>query len=247
MSIRTAARLIAAGVLLLALADMPYGYYQFLRIFVSAVALYEAGIWLSKVGNERTFWTISFGITVIVFNPFLPLDLEREEWAWANVFGAALFLGSFLPELKYKLESKSDSALVKDDPLGLASLNFDEFGDGQDSEIAREVNVMKIFARSIGQLVESEYKTIELGRFTGLKTDDVRTAYIRLCGTMSAGVSRLLPVSEELATLVDSRNVITADSVEEMHHRSTRLIMLSVKRLKERSAELRASLCARKS
>lgn len=41
--------------------------------------------------GKKTAWTLAFAAIAIIFNPIMPLKMEREEWAWFNVFGAGAF------------------------------------------------------------------------------------------------------------------------------------------------------------
>ena len=86
--------LIAAVVLLIALAEMPYGYYRFLRIVTcvaAAFVAYSAYAWKKHWG----VWV--FGVVAVLFNPLVPIYLSREVWipidiAAAGLFAAGIFL-----------------------------------------------------------------------------------------------------------------------------------------------------------
>ncbi len=82
--------LIPAAALVLAIAPLPYGYYTLLRllIFVSAIAL----AWQDYNENERlSGWVAVFGILAIVFNPIIPVYLNREVWFFIDIVAAAIF------------------------------------------------------------------------------------------------------------------------------------------------------------
>jgi len=86
--------------LLGALADNPYGYYQFLRwliLFVGAYSAYSA----YKLG--RTVWAWIFGAIAILFNPIIPFYLSRDAWQIIDVVVAIIFFAS----LFYKYERKN--------------------------------------------------------------------------------------------------------------------------------------------
>jgi|GEM_PF-6644372 len=93
MSIWKAARIAAAAMLFLALFEMPDEYYKALRFVVTAAAIME--IYQMQRGNfsqgMKTAWTLAFAGVAIVFNPFLPLEMEREAWAVFDVMGSGLF------------------------------------------------------------------------------------------------------------------------------------------------------------
>jgi hypothetical protein len=96
---------IAALLLLLALADWPYGYYQFLRLVVCGVGIYMA----VTVYQWRKMWAIwLFGIAAVLFNPFAPIHLSKDLWQPIDVGCAVLFLaGAFLlrPEANHECSS----------------------------------------------------------------------------------------------------------------------------------------------
>jgi hypothetical protein len=80
--------LIAAIMLLLAIAPLPYGYYQFMRWVVCGIAVYIAVIayrWDSKWAT----WV--FGAVAVLFNPIFPVHLSRDIWLPIDGIGALLF------------------------------------------------------------------------------------------------------------------------------------------------------------
>jgi len=75
----------------LALLEWPYAYYQILRLAVCAGAAFLA---FTEAKNERRGpWIWSLAGTALLFNPFLPIHLEREAWIWLYLL-LALFLAS---------------------------------------------------------------------------------------------------------------------------------------------------------
>ena len=85
----TIVRLAAALMLLWALADNPYAYYQILRWVVCGVTAYSAFLALEAKKDQ---WAWIFGITAILFNPIAPIHLEREIWSVIDITTAALLL-----------------------------------------------------------------------------------------------------------------------------------------------------------
>jgi len=93
--------LIAASLLLLALAPLPYGYYQFLRWVTCGVAVFIA----VEGYRWRRIWAIwLFGIVAVLFNPILPIYLTKEIWQPIDVVSALLF-GASIFFLKRPSES----------------------------------------------------------------------------------------------------------------------------------------------
>jgi len=81
---------ISVVLLLLAiLAIWPYGYYVFLRWLVTASALFL--IWVAY-NLKKTFWLFLMGIVAILFNPIIPVHLDKETWVIIDFIVAILFL-----------------------------------------------------------------------------------------------------------------------------------------------------------
>ena len=86
----------AAALLLIALADWPYGYYQFLRWAIcsaSAVCAWRA------LRDGRTVWVIGFVGLALLFNPLHTVHFRKSEWAWIDALAALAFL-AFSPSKK---------------------------------------------------------------------------------------------------------------------------------------------------
>lgn len=83
------AQICAAILLLAALADWLYGYYQFLRWAVCATAAFCA--WKASE-DGRTAWLIGFIGLALLFNPFYTIHFRRSEWAWIDALVALTFL-----------------------------------------------------------------------------------------------------------------------------------------------------------
>lgn len=81
----------AAGLLLAALADLPYGYYTFLCIVVCVVA---------AVGAYRLFQTgagvlgLILAAIAVLFNPLIPVHLDRATWAPIDIVSAVALVFS---------------------------------------------------------------------------------------------------------------------------------------------------------
>lgn len=82
------ARYIVCAMLLLAIADLPYGYYTILRIIVTIVAGITAFI-ASEQDNE--IWMLLFGAIAILFNPIIPIYLDKDAWLVIDIIVAILF------------------------------------------------------------------------------------------------------------------------------------------------------------
>lgn len=74
-----------------ALFAFPYGYYQLLRLVVCAVAAY--GAWLAAQ-SESTGWAVALGLLALLFNPVVPVYLDRSTWAVVDVVSAGVIVAS---------------------------------------------------------------------------------------------------------------------------------------------------------
>lgn len=89
MKTPTLIQLILAGLLLGCLADMPYGYYQFVRFS----AMVGFGM-LAMNANDRgdKFHLILFASLALLFQPFFKVALGRELWNVVDVVVAGYLL-----------------------------------------------------------------------------------------------------------------------------------------------------------
>lgn len=85
--------LIATGLLMGAIAPLPYGYYQMLRWVVGGIAIYMA---YKSYSWEKRWATWIFGIIAVLFNPIIPIHLTREIWQPIDGVCAILFGSSIL-------------------------------------------------------------------------------------------------------------------------------------------------------
>ncbi len=89
---------LSAIFLVLAVSSLPYGYYTFLRVFLTITAIYYI-YFLNKL--NRIFFIWLFILIAIVFNPIFPVYLEKEQWIMIDLFVAAL-LAIFIIKLQGK-------------------------------------------------------------------------------------------------------------------------------------------------
>ena len=80
---------LSCALLLLAIASMPYGYYQFLRIFITIVA--GISTYNSFLSKHRK-WLYIFITILILYNPILPIHLNKEIWLPINLLTFIVFL-----------------------------------------------------------------------------------------------------------------------------------------------------------
>jgi len=81
---------LASGILLLLgiPAGWPYSYYILLRWVILATSIIIAyGFYKSKL----TGWALVFGAVAILFNPIMPIYLNKSTWVIMDFIGACLF------------------------------------------------------------------------------------------------------------------------------------------------------------
>ena len=82
-------KVLAVILLFWALADNPYGYYQFLRWAITIIAGYSGYMAYKK---QRMGWAWIFGIMGVLFNPVVPFYLSRNTWQFIDITSAIIFL-----------------------------------------------------------------------------------------------------------------------------------------------------------
>ncbi|MFT3724652.1 MAG: hypothetical protein QM773_13845 [Hyphomonadaceae bacterium] len=101
--------LVPAGLCIGALWDMPYAYYELMRLPVGIVAAFLAGMIFLSGEKHAVPWAIAFGAVGLLFNPFQPVHLSREVWATIDVATAALFLANMFWGWGYDRRKKANS------------------------------------------------------------------------------------------------------------------------------------------
>jgi hypothetical protein len=78
-------KIVLAALLLLCLADMPYGYFQFVRFAGMVTFGYFA-----YIANERgaKAEAIIFAVLAVLFQPLIKISLGREIWNIVDVIVA---------------------------------------------------------------------------------------------------------------------------------------------------------------
>jgi len=86
--------LIKIGIIILlfiALSKLPYGYYTFLRIAVTAASAYLAFLYYEE---GKKIFTYIFSVVAVLFNPLIPIYLSRSSWNFIDVLVAGFYLFS---------------------------------------------------------------------------------------------------------------------------------------------------------
>lgn len=83
--------IIAATLLFWALARHPYGYYQILRFVTTGTAIYCAySFWEHRI--KVIPWV--FVSIAVLFNPLIPIYLDKSTWGVIDVVVGIVFLGA---------------------------------------------------------------------------------------------------------------------------------------------------------
>lgn len=90
---QAAIKLILSIFLLLCLFDMPYGYYQFVRLTAGISFAYFA---YTSYGEKKEIQMLLFIALAILFQPFFKISLGRELWNVVDVLVAMGLVGSLM-------------------------------------------------------------------------------------------------------------------------------------------------------
>jgi hypothetical protein len=79
-----------AFLMFLAIFDLPYSYYEFLRpaVFIGSVALIFL---ISQENSKLSLLIMLISIIALLFNPIIPLYSNRGFWLPMNVFSGTVF------------------------------------------------------------------------------------------------------------------------------------------------------------
>lgn len=95
-------KILIAILLFIGIANLPSGYYTFLRIMVFAGGIF---IIFNQFEDQITFWILSIGIITILFNPIIPVYLhDKSTWAVIDIIAGSIFLASAINDNLEKKE-----------------------------------------------------------------------------------------------------------------------------------------------
>lgn len=98
--------IVGATLSIIALGDLPYGYYTFLRIAITTIAILLS-VAAVKTGDKGWLWVlVPIGI---VWNPLIPVFLSRETWAGLNLLAALMLVlaGAYLSKAARTTSSRA--------------------------------------------------------------------------------------------------------------------------------------------
>ena len=100
--------IITALLLFIAVLELPYGYYTFLRIAVTTACIFHV---VKEYELRNYFWWIPFLLIAILFNPLIPVHLyDKNKWMPIDIACGVLFLlKAFLPEWNNKSKKSQET------------------------------------------------------------------------------------------------------------------------------------------
>jgi hypothetical protein len=87
--------LILALLLSAAAGHLPYGYYIFVRIIVCGFAVIIAAAGWEE-GTVSRNWSVAFIVMAILFNPLIPIYLNRTAWLYLDLIAACVTVAHLL-------------------------------------------------------------------------------------------------------------------------------------------------------
>jgi hypothetical protein len=80
------------GLLLLALAPMPYGYYMLLRVLVCIWCLLALQQYFAFNFSRLPLMGWGYVVFLVLYNPLLPMHLGRPLWSLVNLASLLFFV-----------------------------------------------------------------------------------------------------------------------------------------------------------
>ena len=78
-----------AILLLIGLFDMPYGYYQLIRIVSFVIFIY---LGITAYSDQRIVSVVVFAVGALLFNPIFKVALGRQIWNIVDILYAAFLI-----------------------------------------------------------------------------------------------------------------------------------------------------------
>jgi hypothetical protein len=88
--------ILAIALLLFAVGNHPYGYYQIMRWVVTITAFYNA---YKFSETHLDGWKWVFIAVGILFNPIFPVYLDKSTWAPIDIVVASIFIASLTTKI----------------------------------------------------------------------------------------------------------------------------------------------------
>jgi hypothetical protein len=82
--------IVPAILLVAAVAQLPYGYYTFIRIVTCGSAALLAVVGFRERSSTQV-WSILLSLIAVLFNPIVPIHLNRSAWFFLDLGTAGVF------------------------------------------------------------------------------------------------------------------------------------------------------------
>jgi hypothetical protein len=87
--------IVPAILLVIATARLPYGYYTLARIVTCGIAAWIAIVGFQVVPVIKA-WSIALALIALLFNPILPIHLNRSMWLYLDIGAAGMFVAHLI-------------------------------------------------------------------------------------------------------------------------------------------------------
>jgi hypothetical protein len=92
--------MVGALMALVAIADLPYGYYTFMRLVVCATAVF---VLVVAVRSDQMWAVWLYGMFALLFNPVVPVHLTKGLWRPIDfVVGIMLVVAALVVRRKWQ-------------------------------------------------------------------------------------------------------------------------------------------------
>lgn len=97
INFQNAIKLVAVFLLIYATSRHPYSYYIFLRWYIFISSIYLA--YYSDKSKSK-LWFVIFSVIALLFNPLIPIYLDKDIWSVVDVLCAIVIFVSifYLPQ-----------------------------------------------------------------------------------------------------------------------------------------------------
>lgn len=86
-------KIVLAVLFVICLAEMPYGYFQFVR-FLGMIGF--SFLAFNEYERENKGWVIFYIVSVILINPVFKISLGRELWNIIDIIWAIVLVGTII-------------------------------------------------------------------------------------------------------------------------------------------------------
>ena len=92
--------------LLIAMLELPYGYYTFLRLIITASSMVIIWLlWKYQRMHKEIWSTIFLTIIALLYNPIILVHLSKQIWFIINIVTIVLYITSMVSLWKSKRQS----------------------------------------------------------------------------------------------------------------------------------------------